>query len=189
MEKKLQVSYKQITREQSIERSVECLLPGRPYVAWWRTCVLSHIRLCDPMDCSPPGFFVRGVFQARILERVAICYSRASSWPRDQTHISCVSLTGGRIADGFFYHWATWVAWGRHIQTDLGMRRRGMCVYERYLPAEITDHVTESSETGEYILEPGRSSMLQHKEKGMLVKYEVREQAEVSSLWSSEYLE
>ena len=57
-----------------------------------------------------------------------------------------------------------------------------MCVYERYLPAEITDHVTEASETGEYILEPGGSSMLQHREKGMLVKYEVREQAEISGL-------
>ena len=71
---------------------------------------------------------------------------------------------------------------GRCVQTDLGVRRTGMCVYERYLPAEIRGHVTEASETGDYILEPERSSVLQHGEKGMLVKYEVREQAEASGL-------
>ena len=35
--------------------------------------------LCDPMDCSPPGFSVHGIFQARILEQVAVSYSRGSS--------------------------------------------------------------------------------------------------------------
>ena len=37
------------------------------------------------MDCSLPGFSVHGIFQARILERVAISYSRGSSWPMDWT--------------------------------------------------------------------------------------------------------
>ena len=37
----------------------------------------------DPMDCSPPGFSVHGTSQARILEWVAISFSRRSSWPRD----------------------------------------------------------------------------------------------------------
>ena len=36
----------------------------------------SHLTLCDPMDCSPPGSSVLGIFQARILEWVAISYSR-----------------------------------------------------------------------------------------------------------------
>ena len=40
---------------------------------------------CDPVDCSPTGSFVHGIFQARILEWVAIFFSRASSRPRDQT--------------------------------------------------------------------------------------------------------
>ena len=41
---------------------------------------LSHVQLfCDPMDCSPPGSFVRGISQARILESVAISFSRGSS--------------------------------------------------------------------------------------------------------------
>ena len=39
--------------------------------------------LCDPMDCSLPGSSVHGIFQARILEWVAISFSRRSSRPRD----------------------------------------------------------------------------------------------------------
>ena len=39
--------------------------------------------LCDPMDCSPPGFSVHGIFQARILEWDAVPFSRESSQPRD----------------------------------------------------------------------------------------------------------
>ena len=41
--------------------------------------------LCDPMDCGPPGSSVHGILQARILEWVAISFSRGSSQPRDQT--------------------------------------------------------------------------------------------------------
>ena len=44
--------------------------------------------LCDPMDCRLPGSSVHGIFQARILEWVAISFSRGSSWPRDQTWVS-----------------------------------------------------------------------------------------------------
>ena len=47
--------------------------------------------LCNPLDCSLPGSFVHGVFQARRLELVAISYSRGSSWPRDQTQVSCIA--------------------------------------------------------------------------------------------------
>ena len=62
--------------------------------------------LCDPGDYSPPGSSVHGVSQARILEWVAISYSRGSSQPRDQTHISCVSCTERR----FLYHCTAWEA-------------------------------------------------------------------------------
>ena len=44
--------------------------------------------LCDTMDCSPPGSSVHGILQARILEWVAISFSRGSSQPSDQTRIS-----------------------------------------------------------------------------------------------------
>ena len=42
-------------------------------------CVQSHLTLCDPMDCSLPGSSVHGIFQARILESVAVPSSRGSS--------------------------------------------------------------------------------------------------------------
>ena len=56
--------------------------------------------LCDPMDCSPPSSSVREILQARILEWVAVPFSRGSSWPRDRTHVSC-------IAGRFFTVWIT----------------------------------------------------------------------------------
>ena len=46
--------------------------------------------LCDSMEYSPPGSSVHGIVQARILEWVAITFSRGSSQPRDQIHISCI---------------------------------------------------------------------------------------------------
>ena len=49
-----------------------------------------HPTLCDPMDCIPPGSSVRGMSQARILEWVAISFSRGSYWPRNQTRVSCI---------------------------------------------------------------------------------------------------
>ena len=61
-------------------------------------CVLvaqSCPTLCSPMDCSPPGSSVHGILQVRILEWVAIPFSRGSSQPRDRTWVSC-------IAGGFF---------------------------------------------------------------------------------------
>ena len=62
-------------------------------------CVCSSVAqlgstLCGPMDCSPPGSSISRIFQARILEQVAISYSQESFWPRDQTHVSC---TGRQI--------------------------------------------------------------------------------------------
>ena len=55
--------------------------------------------LCDPKDCSLPGSSVHGILQARILEWVAIHFSRGSSQPRDWTWVSC-------IAGRFFTVWA-----------------------------------------------------------------------------------
>ena len=71
-----------------------------------------HLRLCvcacplSPILCnslwphglySPPGSSVHGISQARILEWVAIIFSRGSSQPRDQTCISCISCIGGQV--------------------------------------------------------------------------------------------
>ena len=68
----------------------------------------SCLTLCDPMDCSLPGSSVHGIFQARVLEWVAIAFSRGSSWPRDQTQVSC-------IAGRYFTLWATREAPLMHI--------------------------------------------------------------------------
>ena len=53
--------------------------------------------LCDPVDCSPPGSFVHGILQARILEWVAIPFSRGSSQPRDQTQVSCIAVLQNQV--------------------------------------------------------------------------------------------
>ena len=63
-------------------------------------CSLSCVWLCDAMDCSPPGSSIHGIFQARVLEWVAIFFSRRSSRPRDRTRVSCIP---GRC----FTVWAT----------------------------------------------------------------------------------
>ena len=47
------------------------------------SCANSFLILCDPVHCSPPGSSVPTISQARILEWVAISFSRGSSWPRD----------------------------------------------------------------------------------------------------------
>ena len=63
----------------------------------------SCLTLCDPTDCSLVGSSVHGILQARILECVAIYFSRGSCPLRDPTHVSCISCTGRRV----LYQWAT----------------------------------------------------------------------------------
>ena len=70
--------------------------PSLPVFTWpFSACIhcfccsvaKSCLSLCDPMDCSPPGSSVHEILQARILEWVAIPFSRGSSQPRDQTWV------------------------------------------------------------------------------------------------------
>ena len=65
-------------------------------------CLVTQLcpTLCDPMDYRPPGSSVPGILHARILEWVAISFSRGSSQPRHRTQVSC-------IAGRFFTIWAT----------------------------------------------------------------------------------
>ena len=66
-------------------------------------CLVAQSRpalFATPMDCNLPSSSVHEILQARILEWVAISFSRGSSWPRDRTCISCIS-------GGFFTDWAT----------------------------------------------------------------------------------
>ena len=75
-----------------------CFLVSTCYCLDTKLC----LTLCDPMNCSPPGSSVHGILQARILEWVAIFSFKGSSWPRNQTHVSCVSCIGRQI----LYLWA-----------------------------------------------------------------------------------
>ena len=63
----------------------------------------SHPTLCNAVDCSPPGSSVHGILQARILEWVALSFSRESSRPRGPTRVSS-------LAGRFFTIWASWRA-------------------------------------------------------------------------------
>ena len=97
----------------SLYHSLSTMLYIFSDLIWFIICTLCCVCVCvcvcvscsvvshsaTPMDYSPPGFSVHGVLQARILEWVATAFSRGSSQPRDQTHISC-------IAGIFFTIWA-----------------------------------------------------------------------------------
>ena len=78
--------------------------------------------LCNPLDCSPPGFPVHGISQARILEWVAISSSRGSFWPRDQTHVSYIAgrfFTAEPSEISFIYNKHTHI----YLHTQSGGRR------------------------------------------------------------------
>ena len=81
-------------------------------------CVFVCSQLCltlyNPLDCSPPGSSVHEISQTRILEWVAISYSRGSSWPRDQTLVSHISCISRRI----LYHCTTRGNWPRRAMLN-----------------------------------------------------------------------
>ena len=94
-----------------------------PTSAWKVSLAQSCPALCGPVDCSPPDSSVHRILQARILEWVAISFSRGSSQSRDPSWVSCTP-------DGFFSIWATTEA---HKCSDLFLiqvlgllRKRGM---------------------------------------------------------------
>ena len=65
-------------------------------ISTWCVCVCVLVAqscptLCDPVDCNLPGSSVHEIFQARILEWVAISFSKGSSQPRDRTRVSCTA--------------------------------------------------------------------------------------------------
>ena len=68
--------------------------------------------LCDPMDCSLPGSSVHGISQARILEWIAISFSRAPSQPGAHTQVSC-PVSPALQADSFFFTVAVMVTFLR----------------------------------------------------------------------------
>ena len=75
---------------------------------FWSVCVCAELfpTLCDAVDCSPPGSSVCGILQTRVLEWLAISFSRGSSQSWDQTGVSHVFCVGRPS----LHHWATWEA-------------------------------------------------------------------------------
>ena len=69
-----------------------CDSPPQIHICAACSVAQSCLTLCDPVDYSPPGSSAHRISQARILEWVAISFSRGSSQPRDQTEVS--SITG-----------------------------------------------------------------------------------------------
>ena len=87
--------------------------------------------LWDPMDLRPPGSSVHGILQARILEWVAIPFSRGSSWPSDGTRVSHIAgrfLTVWATSEVFFLktHWIKYV-WMNDNELITGWLFREYC--------------------------------------------------------------
>ena len=104
----------------------------------WSEVAQSCPTLCYPMDCSLPGSSVHGIFQARVLEWVAISFSRVSSWPRDRNWVS-------RIVGRHFTVWATregdwWVA--------MAKRACALITFQQMCPTWITSGKWETGQPG-----------------------------------------
>ena len=67
------------------------VFPGSVLLCVTAFVAQSCLTLCDPTDCSPSGFSVHRILQAKIVEWIAISFSRGTSQPKDQTLVSCLS--------------------------------------------------------------------------------------------------
>ena len=127
---------------QSLLTCLECWLSARPRAKpqMGNFLLLASSQSCptlfNPMDCSPPGSSVHGILQARILEWLAIPFSRGSSGPRDQTWVSC-------IAGRFFTVWAARLSphqklWARHNYFSYFTGKAMKALKEQLMPTGVT---------------------------------------------------
>ena len=122
----------------------------------------SCLTLCDPMDCSLPGSSVHRILQARILEWVAISFSRGSSWPRDQTWIPCI--------EGRFLTWTTreacvstgWLFFSNGLMCGPQGKRDCCCpwalIFEPAYSQKMFPSLVQSSSSGDCIRFGAKSS-------------------------------
>ena len=82
------ISFQLPSEKRPAQSEGECQMLSEP------SCSVVCLTLCGPLDCSQPSSSVHGTFQARILEQVAISYSRGSSQTRNQTGTFYI---GGKI--------------------------------------------------------------------------------------------
>ena len=121
----------------------------------------SCLTLCDPMDCSPSGSSVHGIFQAWILEWVVVSFSRGSFWPRDRTRVS--HIVGRRFAV-----WATREVHEKHRRVVVSFKRMSVEIFYRWnlLPrSQLANYIdswrqeaAKKGPTGKYLRYPIRSS-------------------------------
>ena len=93
---------------------------------WSEVKSLSCVRLCNPMDYSPPGSSFHGILQARILEWIAISFSRGSSRPRDRT---LVSLLAGRRFNLWATREALYVYTYKHLFAKICTQKIHVCIH------------------------------------------------------------
>ena len=108
-------------------------------LGWW-VCVLvtqSCLTLCNTMDCSPPGSPVHGILQARILEWVAILFSRGSFWPSKQTQVSCITH--------LLSLWDLVSSTSAHPTTQAGNRQSPFTLLSPCLPCPINHQIPPTS--------------------------------------------
>ena len=111
-------SWKHYARWNWLQMDKYCMTP----LTWkWSEVAQSCLTLCDPLDCSLPGFSVHGIFQARVLEWVSVSFSRGSSPPRDWTWVS-------HIAGRRFTLWATREAQLHEVPGILIERKREIVI-------------------------------------------------------------
>ena len=87
--------------------------------------------LCDPIDCSLPGSSVHGILQAKILEWVAVPFSRGSSAPRDEIGVSYISCVGCWV---FFTIRTTWEAHRVHNCSLFKLEGFSFLIHKVFLP-------------------------------------------------------
>ena len=110
--------------ESELCSQMEQFLPGHQRNMWScviLTHVITHVlvtqscpALCNPMDCRLPGSSIHGISQARVLEWVAIFFSRGSSQPRDGTQVSCPAgrrFTTWAIREASRVNWLLFAEW------------------------------------------------------------------------------
>ena len=96
-------------KQQLFSKLSEIILSGMLSCVWL---------FCNHVDCSLPGSSVHGMFQARILEWVAISYSRGCSQPRDRNGISCFSCIGRQILLPLSHLESPLISWASKISKN-----------------------------------------------------------------------
>ena len=114
-----------MTNLDSILKCREIILLTKVHIAKvkWSEVAQSCLTLCDPIDCILPGSSVHGIFQAIVLEWIAISFSRGSSQPRAWTQVS-------HIVDRWFTIWATREVNGCESWTIKKAERRRIDAFE-----------------------------------------------------------